>query len=443
METRPALCGADDDPPTTPGRRHFSAKMPSLRHPLAATLLWAAAAQSAPAAAGNGGLIMASSGWRHPVCYDDAEPAPGTPLRRTQQADSRVVWTGTTSQDLWDEYGNIFTLGNRNAASHLWATFVLERSWQMSPDTVVELFGSFCPISGSPVQARDSNRYRVTLETSDGTSQRTGFLHYCCWPCLCDTMDFLKVDTKTVETTAGPIEYHVTVLGNPCDTERGDAFLSDEFVSPFDGSTRTLDDVAREVRCADDGSLIGATLSDGGWPIIGFFHDSIETTAGLTEPLSDATPGRVTEDAELGSFNDARDMQPICDERAAGGYASGMGEIFRQVAGVSPLTGNRSSTRPTFRASVPDRTQPDSNGEQRGINRAATSASVVEDSSESGPELQLVGVGALVTLLVAAGALGVSKLCRARETKIVKIADEAVPDEQPDTERRAALEQVV
>merc|ERR1712182_55115 len=92
----------------------------------------------------------------------------------------------------------------------------------------------------------------------------------------------------------------VTVMGNPCGTERGDAILSDVFVSPFDGSNYTLSDVAREVRCAEDGSLIGATLSDAGFPIIGMLHDSIEATADLTEPIPDATPGRLTTLNSLG-----------------------------------------------------------------------------------------------------------------------------------------------
>merc|ERR1719159_2024627 len=42
------------------------------------------------------------------------------------------IWSGTTAQDLMNEYYNIFVYGNRNAASHLWSKFLLERSAQMS-----------------------------------------------------------------------------------------------------------------------------------------------------------------------------------------------------------------------------------------------------------------------------------------------------------------------
>ena len=35
---------------------------------------------------------------------------------------------GLTIEELHSNYGNIFSSGNRNAASHLWSSFVLERS---------------------------------------------------------------------------------------------------------------------------------------------------------------------------------------------------------------------------------------------------------------------------------------------------------------------------
>ena len=255
---------------------------------------------------------------------------------------TRPVWDGTTAEDLFAEYNNIFRFGNRNAASHLWATFVLDRAWQMPASVFQDLMGSFCPVSGSPVRIVPSKRFRVTLEASHGAAvsddsppQRTGYVSHCCWPCTCDAQDFLKVDTKTVDTADGPREYWVTVMGNPCLGPRGDAIFSDVFVSPFDGSTYTLSSAAREVRCAEDGSLIGATLSDAGYPIIGMMHESTEASQTDIAPLVNPVPGRLQMDGTLGvAYSDARDMQPMCDQRAATGYASGMGEIFRQVASV-------------------------------------------------------------------------------------------------------------
>ena len=57
------------------------------------------------------------------------------------------VWAGLSVDELFAEYGAIFgPNGNRNAASHLWSTFVLERAWQLPEAFVLELFRAFCPV---------------------------------------------------------------------------------------------------------------------------------------------------------------------------------------------------------------------------------------------------------------------------------------------------------
>ena len=38
-------------------------------------------------------------------------------------------------------------------------------------------------------------------------------MHYCCWPCVCDVQDFVKVDTYTVDTKNGPEVMHFAVIG--------------------------------------------------------------------------------------------------------------------------------------------------------------------------------------------------------------------------------------
>lgn len=47
---------------------------------------------------------------------------------------------GASVQDLHDEYYNIFRYGNRNAASHRWSTFLLDRSEQMTTDRLEMFF---------------------------------------------------------------------------------------------------------------------------------------------------------------------------------------------------------------------------------------------------------------------------------------------------------------
>ena len=177
-------------------------------------------------------------------------------------------WHAQTVQDLWNEYSKIFKYGNRNAASHLWSTFILERSAQMSAQKLELMFSGFCAVSGSPVRPNDYNRYLLRLNTVTG-KKRTGTMHYCCWPCVCDTQDFIRVDTKTITTSEGPKKYHWTVLGNPCDRAYK---LNEPFVQPFGVRKTTLAQEAAEVRCVD-GKLQGATLSDNGYPIINMFFD--------------------------------------------------------------------------------------------------------------------------------------------------------------------------
>ena len=50
-------------------------------------------------------------------------------------------WSGANGnvEDLHREYNNIFRYGNRNAASHLWATFLLERAPQMTDAKLQEV----------------------------------------------------------------------------------------------------------------------------------------------------------------------------------------------------------------------------------------------------------------------------------------------------------------
>merc|ERR1712087_820134 len=86
-----------------------------------------------------------------------------------------------TVRDLHREYGNIFRHGNRNAASHLWATFLFQRASQMTQDRLDFFFSGFCAVSGSPVQPGDFTRVRMRLPFVTG-GERTGFMHYRCWP---------------------------------------------------------------------------------------------------------------------------------------------------------------------------------------------------------------------------------------------------------------------
>lgn len=204
-------------------------------------------------------------------------------------------WHGETVRDLHQMYSKIFKYGNRNAASHLWASFLIDRSKTMSEGKLKSLFEGFCAVSGSPTRPSPYSKYSMEIDSVTGKKEK-GITVFCCWPCVCDTNDWIKIDTKTVETSDGPKQFRFMVIGNPCkDPDR----------IPWE---------APEVRCDSSGNLEGATVSDHGFIIISMFFDD-DGTAAQEESMYDG----------------------YCKERAENGYNSGMGEIFRKVAMINPI----------------------------------------------------------------------------------------------------------
>merc|ERR1719502_249101 len=202
-----------------------------------------------------------------------------------------------TSKDLFNRYDAIFKSGNRNAASHLWASYILTRSVTMTPETLRQLFMSFCPISGSPISVPEQSRWYYPGIASLDNAKISGNVHHCCWPCVCDTQAFLLVDTKTVTTSAGPRKFNFLVYGNPCT------------------DPSQIPEEAPDVRCSG-GKLIGATLSDKGHIIVGMLHTASTDTASRQTVTS---------------------VGEMCQQRAASGYQSGMGKIFIDVASINPI----------------------------------------------------------------------------------------------------------
>lgn len=95
------------------------------------------------------------------------------------------------------------------------------------------------------------------------------------------------------------------------------------------------------MRCDAQGNLVGATLSDHGYPIVSLFFDAHEidpdSKAVVTGRLGEPTPGRVGMSPTGLRYQDEFEYQDMCEMRAAQGYNSGMGEIFRKVAEISRI----------------------------------------------------------------------------------------------------------
>jgi len=265
------------------------------------------------------------------------------------QASWKASKTGSSVRDLHREYNNIFKYGNRNAASHKWTTFLHERSTEMEASHFEHMNSGFCAVSGSPVNPVDYNRYGLTLrmvpENRAAGAKAFGFMHYCCWPCVCDTQDFIFIDTKTIATKDHPEgkEYFFAVLGDACENEE---IMDEPFVQPFyaRGET-TIRREAPEVRCEVNSTsgkkyLDGATLSDNGYVIVSVFFDATRVdsdSTSLTLSGQSPTPGKISENAEGKKYQSEHEFSQMCEDRKNNGYNSGMGEIFRRVAAMTPI----------------------------------------------------------------------------------------------------------
>jgi len=209
-----------------------------------------------------------------------------------------------TVSRLHGAYYDIFNPPNRNAASHLWVNHVLKSSKSLTKNEILNLFGAFCPVSGSPVTPAASNLYKgLKVGRASSNVNDTVNVHVCCWPCICDIQAFVKTDELTVKVKSevgDDFEDHifqVLVIGDPCS-------------KPW-----KIPSSAPAVKC-ENGKLKDAVLSDNGHVVIG-----------MSQP----------DDTYTMFTRDAANFKSDCDKRKASGYHSGMGKIFLRVAQISPI----------------------------------------------------------------------------------------------------------
>jgi len=236
-----------------------------------------------------------------------------------------------TVDDLSKQYYNIFKTGNRNAASHLWTQFILERATGMSAAKLETIFHGFCAISGSPLPDVPRTIYKATLPKVQG-GHMTGTTRHCCWPCVCDVTELVWVDTKTVVTADGPKKFNFLVIGDPC---LHPEHLQVSYADPFTGTESSLARDAPEVKC-QNGRLVNAVYSDHGHPIIGMFFDS-QPGQSSNNPMLDHIPPEARVQSDGASKDPTFGFGKMCEERRHHGYDSGMGKIFHLVAKIPPI----------------------------------------------------------------------------------------------------------
>lgn len=240
----------------------------------------------------------------------------------------------TSGEDLKIHYYDIFKTGNRNAASHLWSSYILNSTHLMPEDTIEKVFRGFCPVSGSPLPDDPHTAYRIKLPKVTGGTV-TGVSHHCCWPCICDLFELVRVDQKTIKTANGDRSYDFFVIGDPCKNE---AKLDKMFTDPFTQQPVSLRDEAPELKC-QNGRLAGAHFSDNGYVIIGMFFTS---STDISQAEQNHPPQAVNPADPTFGFSS------MCQVRKKNGYNSGMGLIFHLVANINPISTAEKLKLPTL-----------------------------------------------------------------------------------------------
>ena len=125
-----------------------------------------------------------------------------------------------TVDQLHAKYNEIFPQTfNRNAASHLWSSYILKRASNMTESEIYQLFEGFCPVSGSPISPSPENLWQgVKVKKADTQEEVSVSVHFCCWPCVCDLQAKVKTDPLTINTADGTKVFNSFVIGKNCQT---------------------------------------------------------------------------------------------------------------------------------------------------------------------------------------------------------------------------------
>jgi len=274
-----------------------------------------------PSVFGASPVLLQISGWDLEQCFLSGAKARSSPNASLQSSEAHASflavrttssWNPMSVDDLSKKYDEVFGPhgGNRNAASHLWAKYIIDRTFELSHRQIDMLFSGFCAVSGSPIGPDAQSRYKISLPLVGG-GEKTGYSYHCCWPCVCDETALIKVDTKTIKDMTGEAkQYHFEVIGDPCvDSPPKCTEEAQSGCIPYE---------APAIECTEK-RLENAIRSDGGHIIIGMYF-----TGSYSE-------GQYI-DYETMADQKGNTLKGACEARTKSGYNSGMGAIFQQVA---------------------------------------------------------------------------------------------------------------
>ena len=119
-------------------------------------------------------------------------------------------------EELRADWGKIFPNKNRNAGGALFFKYILDNS--NSREEFFEKNKMYCSVSGSLVRPGSEPEF-VSVKGQDGNELICGSLYRCCWPCSCDVMKFVQVQTLEKKFNKKIDLINVLTIKNPCEKQ--------------------------------------------------------------------------------------------------------------------------------------------------------------------------------------------------------------------------------
>ena len=131
-------------------------------------------------------------------------------------------YTNYERKDIYNQfmdthYKDIFPYGNRNAGGPMFYKKIFELCDTMTQDEFHLHHSFYCGVSGSIIQSPEQYDY-IKVKGIDG-NEYYGKYYRCCWPCLCDIMKYVYLDTHVAKLKDKNYEHYVLVIGDPCNKE--------------------------------------------------------------------------------------------------------------------------------------------------------------------------------------------------------------------------------
>ncbi len=123
--------------------------------------------------------------------------------------DSKQLYDG-----LMNDFNKIFPDRNRNSGGGQFYHHIVKEI-QPNYREFLEYNKMYCAVSGSPIDPGRQNPFRyIVIDSVDG-SKYYGKQYICCWPCVCDMVKYVKVETHEY----GENRIIVFVIDDPCKNE--------------------------------------------------------------------------------------------------------------------------------------------------------------------------------------------------------------------------------